>query len=153
MASERSGLRAVAGLEASEEPVAGTRGAPFTASEGRKFGLAVGAALVALGGVIRWRGHGAFAATLAGPGLLLIAAALAIPGRLGPVARAWMALARALSRVTTPLLLGLIYFLVLTPMGGLRRLLGGNPLRRRDTGGGYWIARGTGRKSDLRRQF
>ena len=40
-----------------------------------------------------------------------------VPAQLGPVYRAWMALATAISKVTTPMFMGVIFFLVLTPAG------------------------------------
>ena len=39
-----------------------------------------------------------------------------------------MALAHAISKVTTPIVMGVMYFVVLTPVGVLRRGFGGNPL-------------------------
>jgi ABC-type uncharacterized transport system permease subunit len=80
-------------------------------------------------------------------------AGLAIPGHLGPVHRAWMSAAHAISRVTTPLFLGLVYLLVVTPTGLLMRALGRNPLRHTRSGSGYWTLREPGHTGDLDRQF
>jgi hypothetical protein len=67
-----------------------------------------------------------------------------------------MALALAMSKVTTPIFMGIVYFLVLTPTVPGHRLLGYDPLRKSDTGFRYfWMPRarrGAG-GSDLRRQF
>ena len=49
---------------------------------------------------------------------------------LGPVQRAWMGLAHAISKVTTPIFMGVVYFLVLTPIGLLRRALGRQAVAR-----------------------
>jgi len=70
----------------------------------------VGAAFVALAGLLWWRGHGAAAPVPAALGALLVLAGLAVPARLGPAQRAWMGLATALSKVTTPIFLGIAYF-------------------------------------------
>jgi hypothetical protein len=78
---------------------------------------------------------------------------LAIPGRLGPVYRVWMRGAHAISRVTTPLFLGIVYLLVITPSGLLMRLLGRNPMRHKLTDDGYWIRRDSEKTGDLDRQF
>ena len=123
-------------------------------AEGRRFGLLVGGAFVVLGGVSRWRGHEWAPVVLwvLGGGLLL--GGLLVPGRLGPVYRRWMGLALLLSKVTTPIFMGLIYFGLFTPMGFVRRLLGHNGLKRPGTGT-FWIERapGTSRRSDLSRQY
>lgn len=150
---DRAGLRAVAGVALAEE-AAGRRRPSFTVSEGRRFGLAVGGAFIAFGGLLLWRAHGVAAAIVAALGAGLLFGGLAIPARLGPIYRLWMGLALAISRVTTPVLLSLIYFLLITPIGYLRRAIGGDPLRHPPTeGGGYWADRGERPKGDLERQF
>lgn len=60
----------------------------------------------------------------------LVVAALLVLQRLGPVERVWVALAHAISKVTTPILMGIVYFLVVTPIGLVMRLLGRNRSRR-----------------------
>ncbi len=63
------------------------------------------------------------------------------PRWLRPAYRGWMAFGHAMARLTTPLILALVYFLLVTPMGGLLRLFGHDPLRRRARPGaqGYRI--------------
>lgn len=65
------------------------------------------------------------------------------PGWLAPLNRAWMALGRALHRVTTPVVMGLIFFATVVPTGLVLRLLGKDPLRLRLDPGAetYWIER------------
>ena len=72
-------------------------------------------------------------------GMLLLAAGVLVPTRLGAVFRAWMGLARAISRVTTPIFMGIVYFIVIFPVGLSMRLLGRNPIRHPPTGGSYWV--------------
>ena len=87
-----------------------------------------------------------------GGGLLL--AGLIVPGKLDPVYRAWMGFAHALSRVTTPILMSIVYFLVITPIALFMRGFGYDPLRQRVERGGRWRTRDAGsRRSDLGRQF
>jgi hypothetical protein len=135
------------GLSGHRAPSAG-----FTATEGRKFGFPVGAAFLLLTGVLVWRGHALPAYVTGAAGVFLIVGALAVPSRLGPVYRAWMALALAMSKVTTPIFMGLLYFVVLTPVGAIRRTFGSNPLKRTPTATNYWVSRSAPR-GDLRRQF
>ena len=84
---------------------------------------------------------------------MLLFARVLIPGRLGPVSWVWMGLARAPSKVTTPIFLGVAYFLVITPIGWARRLFGGNPMRHAAKEGSYWVAPPSGGRSDLTTQF
>jgi hypothetical protein len=57
--------------------------------------------------------------------------ALAGPSSLRPVYRAWMRFGLLLSRVTTPVILGIVYFMVIAPAGFLMRVAGKDPMRRR----------------------
>ena len=121
--------------------------------EGRKFGLTLGAALLALGGLLWWRGHHAGAYAGLGLGTFLLAAGLAIPSRLGPVHRVWMGASSALSKVTTPVFMSAVYFVVFTPAATLMRLLGRNPLARDPKHTTFWATREAGPRSDMERQF
>jgi hypothetical protein len=86
-------------------------------------------------------------------GGVLLLAGLFVPGRLSRAHGAWMALARAISRVTSPIMVGVLYFGVLTPVGLLMRALGRNPLRHRERNGGFWAPAQSGGRSDLKAQF
>lgn len=127
----------------------------MSAAEGRRFGGVVGAMFVLLGGLAWWRGHPLEGRALAGAGLALVAAGLVVPARLGPLQRAWMGLAAAISKITTPVFLGAVYFCALTPTGLLMRLLGRNPLARRRTVASFWVPRqGAARqRTDMEHQF
>lgn len=135
--------------------MAGRVPARLSALEGRKFALTVGAAFLVLGGVIQWRSgfSSRIAMMLLAVGVILVVAGVAIPGRLGPVYKLWMGLAAAISRVTTPIFMGIVYFVVITPTGLLMRLFGKRPLVHRAESGSYFVARSHGGKSDMNRQF
>lgn len=128
--------------------------AGLTAAEGRKFAFPVGAAFLILGGIVWWRGHLTLATvfgTLAGTLAIL---GTVIPSKLGPLFRAWMGLAHLISRVTTPIFMGVVFFLVITPVSLLMRLFGKLPLRAPTGVTTLWHARDPGsRRSDLTRQF
>ncbi|MHC4295235.1 MAG: SxtJ family membrane protein, partial [Planctomycetota bacterium] len=51
------------------------------------------------------------------------------PTRLAPLNRAWTALSLILFRIVNPLVLGIMFFLVVLPIGLLMRLFGKDPLR------------------------
>jgi hypothetical protein len=129
--------------------------ARLTPAEGRRFGLQVGLAFAALGGVAWWRGHSRLAAVLLVAGGILVTGGLLSPGSLGPVYRVWMRLSLAISKVTTPVIMGIVYLLVLMPAGLLLRVSGHRPLARARSARSYWIRRSTpdSGRSDMRRQF
>ena len=89
---------------------------PYTAAAGRKFGFTVGGAFLILSVIARWRGHPVTYSVLGPLGLLLIIAGLFVPAMLGPVDRAWMKLAGLISKVTTPIFMALVYFVILFPV-------------------------------------
>ena len=129
--------------------------ARLTAAEGRRFGLTVGIAFAVLGGLAWWRGRVLVAGVALGIGLVLVIAALVVPARLGPIERAWMGLAGVMSRITTPVFMGIVYFVVVTPTGLLRRLAGRNSLLRPRTAGSFWVSRAADahRRTGMERQF
>jgi hypothetical protein len=55
---------------------------------------------------------------------------LVAPLALRPVYHGWMRFGLLLSKVTTPLILGIVFFLVISPFGLLRRLNRKDPLTR-----------------------
>ena len=129
--------------------------ARLTPGEGRKFAFTVGGAFAGLGLLAWYRNHAGAAAVLGGIGLVLFLAGFAVPARLGPVRRAWMGAAHGISRVTTPIFMGLVYFGVITPTGLVMRALGRNPLVHAEADGGFWTARAPGarRSQSMERQF
>jgi hypothetical protein len=62
---------------------------------------------------------------------LLAVWGLAAPISLRPVYRAWMRFGLLMSRITTPLIMGLVFYLLVTPMALVRRLAGRDSLARR----------------------
>ena len=106
----------------------------------REFGLLVGLMAILIGSWRIYRGHWEPVAT----GLLGAGSALALLGVVFPRAlvlpnRWWMALARWLSLITTPIILGIVFFLLVMPIGVIKRLFGWDPLRRRAPSAvSYW---------------
>ena len=128
--------------------------ARLTAAEGRKFAFTVGTAFLALGAFVWWRGNMTFTYIFGALGGVLGVLGLVVPAQLGPVQKAWMGLALLISKVTTPIFMGVVFFLVITPISLLMRVFGKVPLRTDRTVPTYWHARAEGdRRSDLSRQF
>lgn len=96
----------------------------------RKFGFSTGAIIAALFGILlpwllelRWPTW---------PWIVLAALtvpALLAPAALRPVYRGWMTFGMLANRITAPLILGAVFFLLISPLGLLRGLLGKNDMR------------------------
>ncbi len=106
----------------------------------REFGLIVGGVLVLLSTWWLYRGKFATLSPITLPlGGLLIVLALVFPRALVLPNRAWMAFAEALSFVTTRVILAVVFFGIVTPIGVIKRMFGWDPLHRRaDRSGSYW---------------
>ena len=64
------------------------------------------------------------------------------PSRLTPLNRAWMKLGEWMGRIVSPIVLGLVFFGLITPAGFISRLLGRDELRlKRRAVATYWIRR------------
>ena len=97
----------------------------------RKFGLTFGAIIGGLFGLVfplvfdRGMPLWPWAIFVVSVGLALIR-----PASLRLVYRAWMRFGLVMSRITTPIILGLVFFIVVTPIGILKRLTGGDAIKR-----------------------
>jgi len=116
----------------------------FPLSYDRKFGLLL-AAFFCLLGARAYLHHRTSA-----PQLLLLLALLVLaitawqPRLLTPLSKAWLFLGKLMGKIVSPIVLGAIFFLCITPVGLLQRLLGRDALRMRTKSRkvrSYWIAR------------
>jgi hypothetical protein len=131
------------------------RGAEVRMSSDRAFGLVMAAACGLIGfwpllhrKPVRWVPIALCA------GFLLLG--LLRPSILHPLNRLWTVLAVALNRVTNPIVCGLLFFLVITPVAWVMRLRGKDPLRLRPDPDSktYWIERPPGPDAEsMRLQF
>jgi hypothetical protein len=98
----------------------------------REFGLIVGGILLLLSGWWQYRGKFHTVAQLTAPvSALLVLLGIVFPRALVYPNKAWMGLAEVLSFVSTRIILAFVYFLVITPIGFIKRLSGWDPLNRR----------------------
>lgn len=122
----------------------------------RQFGLVFAVAFVALAGFRTWRSHddGVLWLGLATPFAVL---ACFYPAPLRSLNVLWARLGALLHRLVTPVLMGLVFFAVLAPIGRVMRLLGQDPLglRRDPMATSYWRActDGTARPGAMKDQF
>jgi hypothetical protein len=111
-------------------------------SSNRTFGCVFAAlfALVGLLPLILGRAPRIWAFGVSG---IFLLAALLFPSALAPLNRLWLRIGLLLHRVVSPIALGIMFFLVITPMGLLMRAMGKDPLRLRPEpdAGSYWIDR------------
>ena len=89
-----------------------------------------------------WRGFEHWAAVLTIGAVLFGVCALLLPAVLSPLNRLWFALGMLLGKIVSPIVLGLIFFVLLTPVSVVTRLFGRDALlvRKRKTQS-YWVDR------------
>lgn len=122
----------------------------------REFAFVTGAILVVLFGLfIPWllennypRWPWIFAGVLAAWGLVL-------PKSLQLVYRSWMKFGLLLSRITTPLILGIVFYGMFFPMGFIMRLFGRDPMQRSfdDAVKSYRVSRQKSPRKNVERPF
>jgi len=101
----------------------------------RSFGLLVGGIFGTIGlWPMVWRQQDPrwWAVALAA---VLIVPALVAPRSLALIYRAWMTLGEGLSWINTRIILGVVFYALVTPMGLTMRLFGRDPMRRGTNGG------------------
>jgi hypothetical protein len=106
----------------------------------REFGLIVGGVLLVMSSWWLYRGkfHDVRPITF-GIGGLLMLLGLVFPKALVFPNKAWMALAEVLAFISTRVILAFVFFVVMTPIGFVKRLFGWDPLHRRAAPGeSYW---------------
>jgi hypothetical protein len=106
----------------------------------RQFGRGVGGVLLVVGAWLFWRDTEPLVARI----LLIVGCSLMLLGFFYPRAliwpnRAWTRFSEALSYVSTRVILAVVFFLMITPIGLAKRLTGWDPLgRRREPAKSYW---------------
>ena len=125
-------------------------------SDLRKFGVTIGLSLMIVAGFLFWRGKESFE-TLLIAGLVLCVLSLTIPIVLKPVYWVWMVLGAILGWLMTRLILSLLFYLVITPIGLFSRLSGNNFLELKwdKSKTTYWNYRATKQRNneDYEKQF
>jgi len=122
----------------------------------RQFGFVIGGILFAIGIFLLYKGTSAYPVLL-GLGLLIIVLGLALPKILLPFQKVWMILAVVLGFIMTRVILSILFYLVITPMGILARIFNKKflDLKFHDSKQSYWNTREKKeyKKIDTERQF
>lgn len=118
--------------------MAETRDSRLSAAAGRRFAFTLALGFGALALLFLWRDRPTPMRASAALAVLLAVAGLTVPRHLGPVERAWTWLGMALGRVVSPVFIGVVYWLIITPVGLVRRTFGRSPLHLR-RGATRWV--------------
>lgn len=108
----------------------------------RSFGFVFTAFFAVLGCWPLWDGQPVNPYLLGVSGVFLVLA-LVIPKVLHPLNVVWMKFAALLNRIVSPIVLGLLFFVTITPMALALRIMGKDPLHRSFSkeAKSYWIER------------
>jgi hypothetical protein len=119
-----------------------SRQEPAPLPSDRSFGLTFAIILGIVGAWMLWKASRYAPAVLAVAGAFLLLG-LAIPRVLHPLNVAWMWLGGLLNRIVSPIVMGAIFFGLLTPLAAVLRLRGRDVLQRRfdSARATYWIRR------------
>ena len=106
----------------------------------REFGLIVGGIFALLSAWWLFRGkYPTLSYVMMSVGVLLVLFAIALPRALKYPNKAWMGLAEVLGFVSSRIILALVFFGIVTPIGLIKRLSGWDPLNRRaQARDSYW---------------
>ena len=122
----------------------------------RQFGITIGVVLGLLGGWLLWRGREGYYLVLI-TGAIFLSLGCILPLLLKPLHKLWMTLAVLLGWLMTRIILIILFFLVVTPIGLLARLSGKDFLNRKfdNNVSSYWIRRktATADRKSYERQF
>ncbi len=122
----------------------------------RKFGLTVGTVLLLIGIVLYLTGKSS-SVVFGGAGVLLILFGLILPNILKPLNKNWMTLAVILGWFMSRLILFILFYIVITPIGFFLRIAGKDflNLRTDKNSDSYWEKREkrVKEKIDYERQF
>jgi hypothetical protein len=123
----------------------------------RQFGIVLSAILGVFGLVHFLKGHAGAYPWFWGTGAVSLALSLFVPRAMRPVYIAFTKIAHAIGWFNTRVILTLIYYVILTPIALIMRLLRKDPLHRRLARDltSYWIERAsvTAAKESLEKQF
>jgi hypothetical protein len=108
----------------------------------RGFGLVLATFFALIGALKLWRGH-AVGGVWCAAGLVFFVLAVARPKVLAPLNHLWLKLGLLLYKVVNPLVMALMFYLTILPIGLLMRLFRKDPLslKRDPRASSYWIER------------
>ena len=122
----------------------------------RTFGIVFAVVFVLIGAFPLIGGHAPRLWAL-GVGVIFLIAAFAFPAALRPLHIVWYRFGMLLHKIVNPLVMGLLFFITVTPIALIMRLVGKDPLNRQfdPNVSSYWVEREPGdlQPETMRRQF
>ena len=121
----------------------------------RKFGITVGFILLIIAGLLFWKENESFHVSLT-IGIILCSLSIALPIILKPIFWIWMICAILIQWIVTRIILSAIYYLIITPVGLIGRLLGKQfiELKWNSNNSTYWNYRlNKSEVGDYKKQF
>lgn len=108
----------------------------------RKFGWFVTSVLTAAAAYLYWKNSDAWASTLVGLAVIFAVTTVSAPRRLTQLNRLWYTLGLLLGKISSPIVLGLMFFVLLTPVSLAMRLSGRDALKMKKRNvKSYWVDR------------
>jgi large-conductance mechanosensitive channel len=130
---------------------------PVEAGSDRAFGCTVGSILIVIGATKAFvAGAASSIACLAfAAGALLLLLGIIAPSCLSKLNKIWLKVGTVITKVINPIVLAALFFLVVSPMALVMRIVGKRPLRLAPDriAATYWIEREPGGTSSMTRQF
>lgn len=106
------------------------------------FGYLIALVFLVLSAYCCWHSFYRWMSVWGSLSIAFIVLARIFPTCLQPLNRAWFHFGLLLSRITNPLILGVLFFLLITPIALIMKLLGRDELRLRQSNKtSYWIPR------------
>lgn len=113
---------------------------PKTKKELRNFGFVMTVPLALIGAFLWWKGKGAYP-YLFGASAFFLVTGLLIPQVLRPIEKVWMKFAEIMGAIMSRVILTLAFFLMITPLGILLKIMGKDllDLKLSDQRESYWV--------------
>lgn len=120
----------------------------------QQFGFVFGVVFAIIAFVLMLRGHSFWVGVLALSGSFVLSALL-VPGVFRWPNHIWLAFGEFLHRLTQPLILGLLFYFSIVPVGVILRIIGKDPLALKfdQQANSYWISRSDDEGGSMLNQF
>lgn len=125
-------------------------------NELKKFGFLIASVFVLIGVIIPFFKDRSFNPYLSAIAVILFLLAVVIPAALTPLYTVWMKLGKILNRINSFLILSIIFYALVTPIGIIFRMFKDNSKKfaYKTNADSYWIKKNKiNSKEDIRRMF